>query len=95
MPKVEPHFDVPSLLHQVREQDLGLFVTTNNPGALRRIIYTEMRREGSNAGPKISIISIPDAPNRLMLLTKTIDGLKALGAADDTSAREDDSDQEG
>lgn len=70
MPKATPHFDVGGLCEQVLEQDLGLVVSTNNPGGFRRTLYTHMRKHPEH---KLHIYSTQDSPNRLMLLKQPVD----------------------
>lgn len=72
MPKAEPHFDYGALAEQVLEQDIGLIVTTNNPGGFRRVMYTHMRRRPEH---KFAIMSDPATPNRLWLLRRPLDAL--------------------
>lgn len=67
MPKAPEHFDYAALAEQVLQQDLGLVITTNNPGGFRRVMYTYMRQNPSH---RFVIDGDPAAPNRLFLLRR-------------------------
>lgn len=69
MPKTPPHFDVGALLEQVHEQDLGLWVSTNNPGGFRRTLYTHMRK---HAQLRVHVYADPRSPNRFCLLKQAL-----------------------
>lgn len=71
LPKADPHFDYAGLCEEVLAQDLGLFITTNNPGGFRRVLYTHMRKKPEH---KLVILQDPSSPNRLVLLKQGLDG---------------------
>lgn len=64
MASPSPHFDVAALCEAVHEQDLGLHVTTNNPGGFRRLVYAHGRKHPSQ---KIHVYSKPGSPNGFIL----------------------------
>lgn len=70
MPKAEPHFDVAGLCAQVHEQDIGLRVTTNNPGGFRRVVYKHMRAHPEH---KLHIYSAPGSSNSFFLLKQKVE----------------------
>ena len=65
MPKAEAHFDVAALCEQVLEQDLGLFISTNNAGGFRRTVYAHTRKHPEH---RIHIYADPLSVDRFFLL---------------------------
>lgn len=74
MPAIQTHFDIPGLVDQVLQQDLGLFIDTNNPAGFKRVVYAYLRKNPSKA---LSIRTVKNSPNRLMLLKKGVDNAEA------------------
>ena len=69
MPAIGSHFDVAGLCAQVHEQDLGLLVSTNNPGGFRRLMYLHFKQQPSHT---LHIYNDKTSPNRFLLLKAPI-----------------------
>lgn len=65
----ESHFDPGALCAQVLEQDLGLQISTNNPGSFRRILYKHMRAHPEH---KLHIYQDPSSASRFLLLRSAL-----------------------
>lgn len=59
------HFDCAALCKEVKQQDVGLRISTNDPKGFRRILYAYMRDHPEDA---VHIYQTADAPNSLLLL---------------------------
>lgn len=61
------HFDCSALVAAVRQQPIGLRISTNHPEGFRRVLYLHLRKQGGG-GPRLHILQCPKSHNAFLLV---------------------------